>query len=228
MTSSLPAAVLWDLDGTIVDTEPAWQAAEKKLVAEFGHTISEEETLALIGAGLWSSAEYFRREKGVPLDHQEIIDRMTDEVIAFLAREVPWRPGALDLLAALRERGVATALVTMSIRPMAAAVVDAIPFDAFDVVVSGDMVENPKPYPDAYLMACRMLGVAPEDCVAIEDSHAGTASAVAAGVATIGIPNILELGPDRGYTVWPTLVGRTPEDLAGVLAAERAHGKARA
>jgi HAD superfamily hydrolase (TIGR01509 family) len=222
VTESLPAAVLWDLDGTIVDTEPAWQAAEQGLVAEYGGTITEEESLALIGAGLWTCAEYFRSAKGIPLEPQEIIDRMTAEVIAFLGTDVPWRPGALELLEALRERGVPTALVTMSISPMAAAVVDAIPFVGFDAVVSGDMVEHAKPHPDPYLTACRMLGVDPADCVAIEDSHAGTASAVAAGVATIGVPNILELVADQGYTVWPTLEGRTPADLGDVLRLARA------
>ena len=215
-----PAAVLWDMDGTLVDTEPYWMASEHALVASFGGVWTHEDAMSLVGSGLPASARILQG-KGVDLPVDAIIDRMTDEVIAQLAESIPWRPGALELLSAVREAGVPQALVTMSIGRMAHAVVDRLPFPAFTTVVSGDMVEQSKPHPEAYLLAARTLGVEVHACVAIEDSHAGLASAVASGAAAIGVPHQLELDPAAPYALWPTLAGRTVADLALVSSEHR-------
>ncbi|ROQ05495.1 HAD superfamily hydrolase (TIGR01509 family) [Rathayibacter sp. PhB93] len=215
-----PAAVLWDMDGTLVDTEPYWMASEHALVASFGGVWTHEDAMSLVGSGLPASARILQG-KGVDLSIEAIIDRMTDEVVAQLAESIPWRPGALELLAAVREAGVPQALVTMSIGRMAYAVVDRLPFPAFATVVSGDMVEQSKPHPEAYLLAARTLGVEVDACVAIEDSHAGLASAVASGAAAIGVPHQLELDADAPYSLWPTLAGRTVADLALVSSEHR-------
>ncbi|WP_268966543.1 HAD family hydrolase [Rathayibacter sp. Leaf248] len=212
-TLDAPAAVLWDMDGTLVDTEPYWMASEHALVASYGGVWTHEDAMSLVGSGLPASARILQG-KGVDLSVEQIIDRMTDEVVAQLAVEIPWRPGALELLAAVRDAGVPQALVTMSIGRMAHAVVDRLPFPAFDAVVSGDMVERSKPDPEAYLLAARTLGVPVGACVAIEDSHAGLAAAVASGAAAIGVPHQLELDSDAPYSLWPTLAGRTLADLA--------------
>nr|WP_279631278.1 HAD family phosphatase [Rathayibacter festucae] len=215
-----PAAVLWDMDGTLVDTEPYWMASEHALVASFGGVWTHEDAMSLVGSGLPASARILQG-KGVDLSIEAIIDRMTDEVVAQLTKSIPWRPGALELLAAVREAGVPQALVTMSIGRMAYAVVDRLPFPAFATVVSGDMVEQSKPHPEAYLLAARTLGVEVDACVAIEDSHAGLASAVASGAAAIGVPHQLELDADAPYSLWPTLAGRTVADLALVSSEHR-------
>lgn len=217
------AAVLWDMDGTLVDTEPYWMASEHALVASFGGVWTHEDAMSLVGSGLPNSARILQG-KGVDLPIEEIIDRMTDEVVAQLAESIPWRPGALELLEAVRDAGVPQALVTMSIGRMAAAVVDRLPFPAFSAVVSGDMVERSKPDPEAYLLAASTLGVDIAGCVAIEDSHAGLASAVASGAAAIGVPHQLELVDDAPYALWPTLAGRTLADLARVSSDHRGHG----
>jgi beta-phosphoglucomutase-like phosphatase (HAD superfamily) len=107
----------------------------------------------------------------------------------------------------------------MSIRSMAQLVADTIDFDAFDVVVAGDDVAHSKPHPAAYLRATELLGVDPANCVAIEDSPPGVASAVAAGAATIGVPLHVPLTEDGTFAVWPTLAGRTVDDLSEALAA---------
>ncbi|WP_308202081.1 HAD family hydrolase [Rathayibacter rubneri] len=215
-----PAAVLWDMDGTLVDTEPYWMASEHALVESFGGVWTHEDAMSLVGSGLPASARILQG-KGVELSVDAIIDRMTDEVVAQLAVEIPWRPGALELLSAVREAGVPQALVTMSIGRMAHAVVDRLPFPAFDAIVSGDMVERSKPDPEAYLLAARTLGVAVGECVAIEDSHAGLAAAVASGAAAIGVPHQLELDARAPYALWPTLAGRTLADLALVSSEHR-------
>ncbi|KZE90795.1 HAD family hydrolase [Microbacterium sp. TNHR37B] len=226
MSSALPAAVLWDMDGTLVDTEPYWMAAEGPLVESFGGEWTHEKSLELVGLGLDDAARVLQRA-GVRLAVPEIVDRLTDEVRASLRREgVPFRPGARQLLSDLRDAGVRTALVTMSLRRMATEIVELIDFEAFDLVIGGDDVPRPKPFPDPYLQACEILGVAPGECVAIEDSPNGARSAVAAGVTTIGVPNVVSLAGSGVTEIWPTLEGCTPQDLADALA--RHHRKARA
>jgi HAD superfamily hydrolase (TIGR01509 family) len=149
----------------------------------------------------------------------EIVTRMTSHVIASLADgEMPWRPGAVELLRELRGAGIPTALVTMSITPMAHAIIDRLPFDAFDAVVTGDAVSRPKPHPDAYLTALDNLGVTAGSSVAIEDSVPGVAAAVASGAATIAVPHIVPVPRSTDHVTWPSLAGRTVDDLARVLA----------
>jgi HAD superfamily hydrolase (TIGR01509 family) len=218
MRNDLPAAVLWDMDGTLVDTEPFWQEAEAELVTSFGGTWRPEDGLAQVGLSLWVSAEMLQA-KGVPWDTARIIDYLQAEVMSRLEREVPWRPGARELLAELRTAGVPTALVTMSMRPMAEQVAAAARLDGpiFDVLVTGSDVEQPKPHPEPYLRAMEQLGVAPELSVAIEDSRPGLASAVTAGAAAIGVPHTVELPSGEGYVVWRTLAGRHLPDLAALV-----------
>ncbi|MFE1644992.1 HAD family hydrolase [Microbacterium sp. P01] len=214
MTSPAPAAVLWDMDGTLVDTEPYWMAAEKPLVESFGGTWSHEQALTLVGRGLEDSARILQ-DAGVRMNEQAIIDRLTDDVMGrFGIDGVPFRPGARELLVHLRERGIKTALVTMSLRRMAQTVVDLIDFPAFDLVVAGDDVTRPKPHPDPYLQACASLGVDPVDTVAIEDSPNGLRSAIAAGGSVIGVPLMVSLAGVGAHVLWPTLEGKTADDVA--------------
>ena len=217
----LPSAVLWDMDGTLVDTEPFWFAAEIELVGRFGGTWTHEQAVALVGSGLRDGARVLQQH-GVAMTVDEIVDWQTDFVTERLVSPLPWRPGALALLAGLREAGVPTALVTMSVRRMAEAVAAAVPFGGFDVVVAGDDVERPKPHPEAYLRAAELLGVDIADCVAIEDSPPGLAAAVASGAATVGVPHQAVLPEGDRWRLWRTLDGRGTEDLAAVAAELRA------
>src|SRR5215218_9707502 len=127
VTETLPAAVLWDMDGTLVDTEPSWLAAEAALVESVGGTWHHADSVQLIGQGLGITAR-FMQSRGVDLPEREIIERLTAIVLQQIEREIPWRPGARELLAELREAGVPTALVTMSIRPLAERMVSGMGF----------------------------------------------------------------------------------------------------
>lgn len=217
-----PAAVLWDMDGTLVDTEPYWMRAEIELVESFGGTWTHEDCLKMVGLGLWTSAAILQ-EAGVDLDADTIVNRLTDEVQRLLAAEgAPWRPGARELLLELRERGIKTALVTMSVERMAAQVADLLGFPAFDAIVSGDAVENAKPHPEPYLTAARALGVDAADCVAIEDSIPGLASAAAAGAVAIGVPHQVSLDAGDAHALLSTLDGVTVDDLTAVFHAATA------
>jgi HAD superfamily hydrolase (TIGR01509 family) len=217
----LPAAVLWDMDGTLVDTEPYWQESQVRLVAEHDGSWSREDGDSLIGSGLWHSARVLQ-EHGVKLTEQEIIDRMTDDVMVSIRTELPWRPGARELLREVREAGIPTALVTMSIRRMADYIASAIDFEAFDVVVAGDEVEHAKPHPDPYLRAAAALGVEITECIAIEDSPTGLASAMAAGATAIGVEHHAPLSADGGFLHRQSLVGLGLDELRVILQSGRA------
>ncbi|MCW2783683.1 MAG: Phosphorylated carbohydrates phosphatase [Marmoricola sp.] len=183
------AAVLWDMDGTLVDTEPYWIEVEFALVAEFGGTWSMEHALTLVGNDLLVSAAYIREHGGVQLPDAVIVERLLDGVIARINDRVPWQPGAVDLLAALGAAGIPCGLVTMSYERFVAPVLAVLPPDTFATVVTGDRVSIGKPHPEPYLQAAAGLGVDAADCLAIEDSNTGAKSAVAAGCTVLVVPN---------------------------------------
>lgn len=213
----LPKAVLWDLDGTLIDSEPYWMRSERELAARHDAQWSEEDGKALVGMSLPESTKIISAKMGIELPVEQVIKELTDSVTSQLAREIPWRPGAQELLRELRRRGVKTALVTMSLRRMALQVVDAIPFNAFDVVVAGDDVVHGKPHAEPYLKAAELLGVAPEDCVAFEDSISGILSAEAAGTKAVGIPNVVIIPAHENRILWQTLEGKTLKDLKNLF-----------
>lgn len=217
LKNQLPAAVLWDMDGTLVDSEHYWMKSERDLAAAHSREWSQQDGFDLIGMSLYDSSQVIKEKLDSSLHPHEIITRLTDGVREQLAVEVPWRPGANELLLALREAGIKTALVTMSLHHMAQEVVDQIPFKAFDVIVVGDDVARGKPFPDPYLRAAELLGVDATDCVAIEDSNTGLRSAEAAGTKAIGVPNFIEIPHIPGRTIWPTLVGVTVDDLRNLF-----------
>ena len=208
------------MDGTIVDTEPYWMAAETALVESFGGVWTHDDGLALVGSSMWHSARVLI-SRGVDLPEDEIIATLSARVGEQLRAQIPWRPGARELLVALREAGIPTALVTMSVRSLAELVVEAIPFTAFDAIISGDDVEHGKPHPEAYLSGAAALGVDVTSCVAIEDSEPGLASAVASGAVSIGVPHVVALLEGDNHTLWESLHGRTVADLAEVFSKGR-------
>lgn len=216
MTGRLQA-VLWDLDGTLVDTEPSWIAAEYRLVESFGGSWTEEHAHALVGSPLLVSADYIREHGGVPLPSPEIVDRLLAEVIADVNRRVYWRPGVLRLLAETRQAEIGSAMVTMSYRSLAGAVAGALPAGTFDTLVTGDEVRNGKPDPECYLLAAERLGVDPRCCLAIEDSPTGVAAAEAAGCVTVAVPNQVPIPPASSRTIITDLSAVSLAELAGLV-----------
>ncbi|MGB9012125.1 MAG: HAD family phosphatase [Aeromicrobium sp.] len=198
------AAVLWDLDGTIVDTEPMWIAAEHELAAEHGAEWTHQDALQLVGNSLIASGEYIRTRLDLSLSAEQVVDYLVTRLVAALQADVPWRPGAVELITALSDRGMPQALVTMSYVPIAAPIVAALPFQA---VVTGDAVPRPKPHPDPYLLAAERLGVSAADCLAIEDSPTGAASANAAGCDVVVVPHMVLVPDQHRRRSLPTLSG---------------------
>ncbi|PFG19777.1 HAD family hydrolase [Serinibacter salmoneus] len=205
--STLPAALLWDLDGTLVDTEPLWIAAEMRMMHEFDLPWTEQDAHQLVGKPITWSAALFR-ERGLPLEIPQIADRLVGEVMDAVAQQgPPWRPGAHALLSEAAAAGVPQAIVTMSYRRQAELVTTALGPGVVSVIVAGDMVQRGKPDPEAYLRAADLLGVDIRACIAVEDSVTGTAAALASGARTIAVPLLHEIAPAPGLSLLSSLEG---------------------
>jgi HAD superfamily hydrolase (TIGR01509 family) len=217
-TLSLPKAVLWDMDGTLVDSEPYWLLSESALAEDYGKVWTQENGNDLIGKSLYESSAFLKDHLDIKdLSAQQIVDRLTDSVLSKLQHSLPWRPGALELLMELKQAGVKTALVTMSMRRMALAVAEAIPFQAFDVVVAGDDVTHGKPHPEPYQKAAALLGFEPAECIAIEDSVTGLRSAEAAGCLPLGIVNLMPLEQTGTRVIRHSLTEMDLDALRGLM-----------
>ncbi|WP_319803876.1 HAD family hydrolase [Dermacoccus barathri] len=219
-----PHGVLWDMDGTLIDTEPYWMEAENDLIESHGGTWSDAQAFQLVGNALIVSGRIIKKQTGIPLTPEEIVDALLERVVVKLREHVPWRPGARELLLAARDAGLPCALVTMSYESFARVLVDSLPAGTFEVVVTGDMVEHGKPHPEPYLRAAHDLALAPEQCVAIEDSATGVRSAVAAGVPTLAVPHLVEIPQLDGLVVVPDLAAVSLDDLPRLAEQARATG----
>ena len=216
-----PAAVLWDMDGTLVDTEPYWIEAEFELVEEHGGSWSHEHALNLVGSDLLDSGRYIREHADIDVEPAQIVEQLLDKVVARVQRTVPWRRGAAELLADLRAHGVRCGLVTMSYRRFVRPILERLPEGTFEVVVTGDAVSQGKPHPEAYLKAISLLGVSAADTLAIEDSTTGTRSAVAAGCTVLVVPNHVPVVEGPGRVLVDTLVGMSATSLFDLPALSR-------
>ncbi|MDP3952441.1 HAD family phosphatase [Microbacterium sp.] len=218
----LPSAVLWDMDGTIVDTEGHWIAAAQRLLAEAGATPSAVGLDSLVGIALPDGARVIH-ELGGSGSPDALLERWIELATAHTRSEgITWRPGARSLLRTLSAARVPLALVTMSYRDYADEILAALPPGTFDVTVTGDEVARGKPSPDAYLRAAELLGVDPAECVAVEDSPVGLAAARAAGAVAIGVPHDVPLADGIADAIWPTLRGRGLRDFRLPLCREAA------
>ena len=208
-----PAAVLWDMDGTLVDTEPYWVESEFEIVQEHGGTWSHEHAMNLVGNDLLESGRYIHQHSGIDLEPARIVEELLDRVVARVSHEVPWRPGALELLHDLREQGVRCALVTMSYRRFVAPILATLPDGIFEVIVTGDTVSQGKPHPEPYQKAAAILGVDPAHTLAIEDSNTGARSAEAAGCTVLVVQNHVPVLPGERRIFVETLAGMLTGDL---------------
>lgn len=204
------------MDGTLIDSEPFWQAAEYELVESGGGVWTHDDALALVGSDLMAAAHVLVAA-GAPMSPEEVVQFLVARVSGQISSAVPWREGAQDTLAWIKAAGMKCALVTSSHAPIAQAFVDATPEGTFEVVVSGDKVERGKPAPDPYELAAQLLGVDIRECIALEDSNTGITSAMASGARTIGIEAISPVAPRPGLSRITHLRHLTPATFDVVM-----------
>ena len=219
-------AVVFDLDGVLVETEPVWADAKRALVMETGGRWRDDAPTAMLGMSGPEWSEYLRDELGVPLPAHEIRDRVVQGVLARLDAGVPLIPGASRAVAAIAARWP-LALASSADRPVIDAVLRAAGLsDAFAITVTSDEAGRGKPAPDVYLVATERLGVEPQAAVAVEDSGNGIRAATAAGLALIAIPSAhapLDDGVlDLASLVLPTIAELTPNAVERAAVAARA------
>jgi HAD superfamily hydrolase (TIGR01509 family) len=223
------AAVLWDMDGTLVDSERLWDVSLADLAAHLGGALSAATREDLVGSSLRRSVSTVRAEVGLdPADEAAVHSDgrwLLERTKVLFADDLPWRPGAREALAAVRDAGLATALVTSTYRELTDVALDTIGRGFFDVTVCGDEVSATKPDPAPYRRAAELLGVDVAASVAVEDSPTGTRSAVAAGATVLVVPSEVAVPPGERRVLRESLVGLTVDDLRLVLRGDAAlHG----
>ena len=192
-----PTAVLFDMDGTLIDSEPVWFETEVRLLAEQGFELGPEHWEKVLGQPNEVACNYLIGISGIPLSWRELSERIETAMVAQLSQGLELLPGAKALLVELQDAGVPAALVSASSRRIVDACLGAIGADFFLHTVSGDDVVRSKPAPEPYLLAAGLLGVDPAHCVVIEDSPIGVAAGAAAGCRVLAVPHEGVLMPEH-------------------------------
>lgn len=213
------------MDGTLVDSESIWSITMAELAAHLGGELSAATREELTGSSMRRTVTTVRREVGLAdPDDAEGVARdgrwLLDRTFTLFSSGLPWRPGAREALATVRAAGLRSALVTSTYRELTEVALDTLGREFFDVSVCGDEVAATKPAPDPYLRAAALLEVDPARCVAVEDSPAGTASAVAAGASVLVVPAGVDVPAGERRTFRDSLEGLTLDDLRSLLTAD--------
>ena len=214
-------AVLWDMDGLLVDTEPLWTVAEVELAAAYGGSWDEHIKAAVVGTRLDVAVPTVLRHFGLPVTPErvdEVGQWLLRRMVELFATDLSPMPGAVELFASLRHEGVPQALVSSSYRVLVDGVLTA-GYGPFDVTLAGDEVTDGKPHPEPYLTAAARLGVDPVRCVVLEDSPSGVAAGTAAGCAVVAVPSVpgVEVEPAPRRLVVPSLEKVDPAALRALV-----------
>jgi len=188
VTISQFSALIFDMDGLMVDSEPVWWRVEQAFAESQGILWTDEQARACVGKGLEHVIETMRETLGVSVSVEDGVRQLQKEFVARRA-EIVLKPGCEELVSAAQDQSLALAVASSSPSYLINAVLDQVSMiHPFDLLLSGVDVPRPKPSPDIFLEAAKRLTVAPEHCVVLEDSIAGVQAGVAAGMTVIAIP----------------------------------------
>jgi len=211
-------AVLFDMDGTLTDSEKLWTVALDRTAADLGGRLSAASRRAMVGHNLIDSITMLLADIGserAPAAAAELLTRHAAELFAL---PMPWRPGADGLLQAVREAGLATALVTATERSLVELALKTLGRNTFDAVICGDEVTRNKPDPEPYRRAMELLEVSATQCVAVEDSPNGSLSALRAGLPVLVVPSEVEVAAAAGLTFADSLTDVSVDMLRAMRA----------
>lgn len=207
-------AVLFDMDGTLVDSEPLWAVAMDRVAGHLGGAVSQEMKDATTGQSIPHSVAMLLDDLGSTNSIDDTTSMLLDIAAEVFAEDLLWQPGAEALIDDVRAAGMRTALVTNSPRSLVdVALAGLLGAHRFDVTVCGDEVVNGKPAPDPYLDAMQLLGVGAAGCLAVEDSPSGTAAAVAAGIPVLVVPSEVAVPEGPGRIFASSLLDATAAEL---------------
>jgi len=225
VTDGALGAVLFDMDGLLVDSEPLWFAVETDVMARLGGRWTPADQQALLGSALENSVRYLLERATVPADPAQVAEWMIGGIEAQVRDHgVTVMPGAAALVTGVAASGLPYALVTSSQRRFADAVLARTGL-RFPVVVSGNDVRRGKPDPEPYRLAAHRLGVPPSRCLVLEDSITGVAAAEAAGCAVVAVPTLRPIEARPGRLVVPSLRGITRGWLCAAYAEAAAQAR---
>jgi HAD superfamily hydrolase (TIGR01509 family) len=211
------AAVLFDMDGLLVDSEPVWSVAEAELMAWLRGPWSLEIKALCVGRRVDEACRILVKVAGSAVTPEEAQEWLVARMCALFREELPVLPGVAELVDACRAAGVRTALVSSSYRALVDAALESFGAERFDVTVAGDEVVRAKPAPEPYERAAAALGAHPGDCVVVEDSVAGCQSGEAAGCHVVAVPNVVGVPHARGRTVVRSLTEVSVERLRALV-----------
>ena len=219
-TCAPPAAVFWDYDGTLVDTQPIWLQVEKDIAASYGREWTDELACSAVGISGIRAAQMLLDLVQDPDMTAEDMEHLRSSMVAerVAAEPLSFRPGADTLLDTCAENGIPCVLVSASPRFVLDAGVGRMPSRWFAATISGDEITRPKPDPQGYLLAASTLGVDPASCLVIEDSAPGCEAGRRSGAAVLAVPNMTQLEPCPGQVIRPSLEGLSVEDLGEICA----------
>lgn len=220
-----PAAIVFDLDGVLIDSEAVWDSARRTVVAQAGGHWQPDATRAMMGMSSTEWSRYLHEQLAVPLAPEEINQRVVAQVLDRYQHDLPLLPGAVSAVNQLADTWP-LGLASSANRPVIDTVLERSGLATrFSVTVSGDEVARGKPAPDVYLAAARKLNVDPVAAAAVEDSTNGLRSAAAAGMLVIAVPN-REYPPEQDALALADLVVASLEELTPAAIVSAAQGRA--
>lgn len=221
-TASLKA-ILWDMDGTLIDSEPMWMDSERILMAKFGYTWSKVDGDYCLGGPLTRVCRYMKEKSGSDLPEEWFSAELRKTMLAKIASGVKFMPGAFELLMEARDRGIEQALISASDRPIVDVVLQANPGIFSFAIAAGDLPRT-KPDPLPYMEAAKRFGLQPKDCLVVEDSKVGVTSGLGSGALVLALAHFQEIPQSSNIFIRSSLEGVSLDELKLLHSAWRNDG----